>query len=304
MKKELQLVLIVALALAALEMAARVLEPRLSQDVRNILAHREIPKSIAEVGRDGGTSVLVIGNSLARACVDRESLQEGLSRKGYPRPRVFFMTPDASGVNEWAAAYRKHFSHRGSSPDFILIVTGPEHLLDMPVRSPEKMAAFHTAPDEKLEVVRNWMTGTNERSRFLLASVSRLFANRERLRPILFYNFVPGFEETAQRINRAEAGEEVTPRRAASAARFEFLLESIELPGERLLVAAAALPDKYEIPIVVKKVASERGAVLIEDGSHGHWPESAFPDGYHLSDRYSPEFTRGVVSKVPEAREQ
>lgn len=299
MKTEAKVVLSVVAVLLVAEVAARVLEPRLSKDVRNILAHREIPGAISDVERKGGTSLLVIGNSLARACVNEEVLEEELSRKGYPGPEVFFMTPDASAVNEWTAAYRKYFPPGQASPDMVLIVTGPEHLLDHPVRSPEKLAAFHAAPGDRGRMIMEWLEGGNPRARFLLASVSRLFASRERIRPLLFYNFVPGFEETARRINQAFGDGAPPGRERPTATRFASLLDSIQAPPACVFVVAAPLPEQSDLPPEVGEIAAAHEVMVLDEGSRLRWPDDAFPDGYHLGKPYSRDFTRKVAPGIP-----
>jgi hypothetical protein len=298
-KTETKVILVVVAVFLGLELCARIFEPSLSSDVRNILAQEQIPVGISEVGEKGGTSVLVLGNSLARACLNEEVLEDELSRKGYPGPKVFFMTPDASAVNEWTAAYRKYFPERESGPDMVLIVTGPEHLLDHPVRSPEKMAAFHTAQRDRRRVLMDWLSGANPRMRFLLASRSRLFANRERIQPLLFYNFVPGFEGTARRINQSYGRGEVGAGTGnPTAKRFRFLLDSILLDSKQVFVIAAALPDTYRIPQAIRKIALNRSVSVIEEGTSIPWPSEAFPDGYHLGEQFSADFSREIAVRI------
>jgi len=302
MKAETKVVIAVIVALFGGEALARVFESSLSADVRQMLAHERIPSQIAEAQARGRFCVLVLGNSLARAAVDRATLEEGLREKGYPDPLVIYLTPDASGINEWTAAYRKYFppGDGGGLPDLVILLTGPSHLLDHPVRSPEKLAAFHAAAGDLPEILSSWLTTTSERSRFLLASVSRLFANRERIRPLLFYRVVPGYEATAQRLNRPEGDR---PQQAdgegATVERFGGLLDSLGLPSDRTLVAAVPLPERYELPEGVGKLASKRVIRVYREAASEQWPMEAFPDGYHLGERHAGGFTRGLLEGMP-----
>jgi len=304
MKTETKIVLFLLVVLAVAEGMARVSESSLSADVRQMLAHDRIPGAIAEAQAQGRFCVLVLGNSLARAAVDRVTLEKGLREKGYHEPLVLYLTPDASGINEWTAAYRKYFPPGGGGirPDLLILLTGSSHLLDHPVRSPEKLAAFHASARDRPAILSSWLTTTSERSRFLLASVSRLFANRERIRPLLFYRVVPGYESTAQRLNRPEGersqGAEVE---GATVERFGLLLASLGLPPERVLVAAVPLPEPYALPEAVGGLASARAVRVYREAALEPWPGEAFPDGYHMGVTFAGKFTMGVIEGIPVA---
>ncbi len=293
MKTELKVILSLVFVLLLGEAGSRAFESRLSADVRQMLAFEEIPQEIAEAQAAGQTCVLVLGNSLARAAVDSETLEIGLIEKGWPQPKVFYLAPDGSGVNEWTTAYRKHFpSSKTIRPDLLILVTGPGHLLDHSVRSPEKLSAFLAAPQDRGEIFRDWLTTDSERCRFVLAGVSRLFANRDRVRPLMFYNLVPGYEVTAQRLNRAgrEGREESVPA-VATANRFRTLLDSLDLPADRVILAGAPLPESYRLPEAVLKATSEWGIAVFDDSAAAEWPSEAFPDGYHMGPSAAGVFT-------------
>jgi len=291
----------VLLVLAGLEGAARVAEPMLSADVRQIIALDGLPDKVSGARARGRSCFLVVGNSLAKAAIHRETLEAGLRRKGWPDPEVFYLTPDASGVNEWAASWRKHFPTEGGvQPDFLILVTGPGHLLDHPARSPEKLGAYHAAAGDRAEILWNWLPEIGEKVRFVCAIASRLFANRERIRPLLFYRWIPGYEETAHRLNRRDLGERRTTTGAVkeSAVRFRELLASIPLPSGRVALVAAPLPEAYRLPGEVVAAASQRGIAVIDEGSVSVLPGSAFPDGYHLGPDESVAFTARLVREA------
>lgn len=301
MNAETKVILSVLLVLAGLEAAARVAGPMLSADVRQIIALDGLPAKISGARARGRSCFLVVGNSLAKAAIHRETLEAGLRRKGWPDPEVFYLTPDASGVNEWTASWRKHFPPEGGvQPDFLILVTGRVHLLDDSAPSPEKLGAYHAAAGDRAEILWNWLPGIGEKVRFVSAIASRLFANRERVRPLLFYRWIPGYEETAQRLNRRDLGEGRSGAAEAtgSVVRFRELLGSIKLPSDRVVVVAAPLPDAYRIPGEVKSAASQRGIPVIEEVSPPTFPASAFPAGFHLGPDESVAFTARLVREA------
>ena len=300
MKTEGKVCVSVAIALLLLEGAARLLEPHLSRDVEEMLARSSIPDRIEEHRETGGFAVLVIGNSLARANIHRETFESQLAAKGYQNPAIFFLTADGTNINEWNASYRKYFAGGTAKPDWIVWVTGPGHLVDQPPSSPERLAAYHSAVSDMPIALGEWLTETNSRARFLLAWCSRLFACRERVRPLLFYNFVPGFEATSEAINQREKSQRKNPEPGnGRASRFMSALESAGIPGQRMFVIAAALPSSYQLPDAVKEVAKREGVAVFESGAKRKWGADAFPDGYHLSEARSIDFTRGAVAEMP-----
>lgn len=301
LNNEAKVVLVVVLGVIFLEIVSRMFEPRLSADVREMLSQKEIPERIGKARSEGRESVLVLGNSLARASLLESGIRERFVELGRPDPEVLYLAPDGSDISDWTAAYRHCFLGRSPSqaPDYILIGTGQTHLEDNPVVSPEKLAAYHAGREDYGIILWSWLGTTGERCRFLSASVSRLMANRERLRPILFYNFVPGFEEVARRLNEAEKTEVVPPgERNASAGRFGLLLDSIPVPPERVMVAAIPLPWSYRLNKAVLETAEKRGVRVFAVEVLREWPAEAFPDGYHLSAVDGAIYTKAVMARL------
>lgn len=302
MKAETKVLVYLCACLLLMEVISRWMEPKLSADLRNILSHKEIPLQIWEDEKQGRTSILVVGNSLARACIDASILEREFEVAGFNDPRTYFLTPDASGVNEWTAAYRKYFLNSNATPDFLFVVTGPGHLLDQQVRSPEKLAAFHSRIDDWPELMRRDLQNGNERARFLLAGFSRLFANRERVRPLLFYRFVPGFEETAQRLNQTEGVFQGDV--SGTANTFERLLESSAAQVDEIAIVAAPLPEPYSLPIEIERAALDSGACMLKEGASQSWSDDSFPDGYHLGSKEAGKFTAGLIRNFIQWKEE
>ena len=298
---EVKVVLLVGLGILAAEGASRMLETRLSADVRQMRSQRDIPEKIEKARDEGRESVLVLGNSLARAGLRESEIRKRFVELGKPDPVVLYLTPDASDVSDWAAAYRKCFQDRNDSlePDYLLVGTGRTHLDDRTVVSPEKLAAYHARKKDYGMILRTWLGTTDERARFLISTMSSLYANRERLRPILFYSFVPGYENVAQSLNEADkTGAMRLPGKAASAERLDVLLQSIRIPPERVMVTAIPLPWPYELAPAVLEVAEKRDVRVFTEKSGREWPEEAFPDGYHLAPDQGAIFTQAVMARL------
>ncbi len=301
LNEEVKVLLLVGLGLGCFEGLSRQFETRLSADLRQIRSHEEIPEKIAKAKQEGRESVLVLGNSLARAGLREPEIRERFAASGKPDPEVLYLTPDASDVSDWTAAYRRLFHGRNESPEpnYVLVGTGRNHLEDRRVVSPEKLGAYHAGRSDFGRILRTWLGTTDERARFLIASVSSLFANRERLRPILFYKVVPGYESVARRLNEGDPAKWLpTAPKNASAERFDLLLDSIRLPAERVMVAAIPLPWLYDLSPTLIEAADKREVRVFTGESDRVWPKEAFPDGYHLAPDGGASFTRSVMARL------
>ncbi len=289
-----------------LELVSRKVEPRLSADVRQMLAQDEIPERVRLAKAEGRRSILVIGNSLARASILPSEIVGTVENPGEVPAEVFYITPDASGINEWTAAYRKAFPPESemARPDQILVVTGPGHLMDHPVTSPEKLSAYHVSSRDRWDVARHWLPDPGARCRYMLAGISRLFANRERVQPLLFYGSIPGYEATAQRLNRArnqqDAGESL--KVVGAVERLELLLDSLDVEPARVLIVAVPLPDRYVLPAAVLSAAAERKIAVYTAAAAADWAASAFPDGYHIGPEEGRKFSIQVRDQLQRLR--
>lgn len=302
MKTEHLVLIALGLVLVALEVVSRKVEPLLSADVRQMLAQNEIPDRVRQARSEGRPSILVIGNSLARASILPDEIAGALETADGKPAEVFYITPDASGINEWAAAYRKAFP-LGSEvvrPDQIILVTGPGHLVDHAVTSPEKLSAYHVSPADRWMVAREWLPNLGTRCRYALAGVSRLFANRERVQPLVFYGLVPGYEATAQRLNQARNQQDArsSGHNVKTVERLELLLDALGVDPARVLIVAVPLPNHYELTPTVLAAAAERRITVYAEAAASDWPASAFPDGYHIGPEEGRKFSIRVRDQV------
>lgn len=289
-KRETRVVLTVILALVVLESTTRVFETRLSADVRQMREHALLSGRIEKARAQGRATVLVLGNSLAAAGLRAGKIQARFAELGLGEPEILYLTADASNVSDWVAAYRNHLAK--VEPDYLLIGTGEHHLEDRKVVSPEKLGAYHAAGRDFPMIVGDWLPTNGERCRFLLAKVSSFFANRERIRPLLFYGFVPGFEAVSRRLN--EAGR---PEKASSGSfeRLGFLLDSVKIPAERVMLVEIPLPWKYELAPGARDRARARGVRIFDGDAAGEWKAVDFPDAYHLAPASGDRFTVAVM---------
>jgi hypothetical protein len=305
MTPETKIAALLLLGLVGLEGAMRPGETRLSKDLAHIrsletLADR-FPGSEPSHGEKGG-GVLVLGNSLARCAIDEELLREGL---GLPDEETLaVMVPDATGVVEWAWGYRRHLLHRGARPRLVLLLTGRTHLLDPARPEIERLGAFHVGGGgDRRRFLREELGGFEERASFVLAGASRLYANRGRLRPLLFYKAMPGYTAAVDRINIAAGGGHA-PRSEEQAdadggtRQLGLLIDSVRQSGADLVVVGVPLPQPWSLPDEVGELLAARQVPVIALGAGDTLPAERFPDGYHLDPEGAAETTRRLVEAL------
>lgn len=301
MKTEWKVMLSLAGLLVVLECAARLSEERLSKDVQHV---RALPEQamLIRAAPEGTVKVLVLGNSLARCGVDVPLLKRRLSEKWELPVEVAVMHPDGSRIEEWAYGYRRYFANEGARPDVILMVTGQQHLTDR-LQNVTGMGAFYVGDRDVWEFASSRLSGVENIARFFGARFSFLFAHRDRVEPLVFYNLVPSYAETAQVINR-ESGRRLAMEsesgRGETRAVFQGLLAKLREDGVGLILATAPMPEPYQLSEGLKNDLRAAAVMLVDEGSSAEWPRSSFPDGYHLDSAGAVRFTDSILESWDE----
>ncbi|MCB1090189.1 MAG: hypothetical protein KDL87_01565 [Verrucomicrobiae bacterium] len=298
MTPERRIILGLVLLLAALEVAVRQVEPRLSKDLAHVHSLSELPEKLAP----GTGGVLVMGNSLARCGIAPARLSAGLTGQ----PEVALMVPDATAAIEWAWGYRRHVLHAGARPALVILVTGRTHLFDPAHKQIERLGAFHVGGGgDQWRFLTNELGGVEERASFLISSVSRLYADRGRIQPLVFYNFIPSYESSVNRINMAAGGgfsQEMEPNLEESRglANCQRLVDSVRESGARLVVVTAPLPEPWSLPEAVSQLLKKNEVPVIPLGSEVRLSAERFPDGYHLDPAGAEIATAALVKALGE----
>lgn len=297
MKDEIKILLSLACLLLVLEAGARVFETRLSKDVQHL---RELPAQAEKLraASQDAFKIVVLGNSLARCGVDVPLLTKELKQQLQREVVVAVMHPDGSRVEEWAYGYRCYFQHMGALPDVVLLVTGRLHLTDQ-LKSVSDMGAFYVSGQDVSAFAKTLCHGVEDTSRFWVARLSALFAHADRVQPLLFYRFVPGYDETAQAINqraiRRPPDGPQSEAKKVTCNTLAFLLDGSKPSVVRFLIASAPLPEPYQLPAEVMDAARLAGASVVETGATLALPPERFPDQYHLNAQGAEAFTKVLL---------
>ena len=296
MKNEFKILLCLASLLVVLEAGARLFETRLSKDVSHL---RDLPAEAEKIrsAAPGSFKLLIVGNSLARCGIDVRLLSEALKQQLQREVVVAVMHPDGSRIEQWAYGYRRYFQQTEAVPDAVLLITGRLHLVDQ--RSdPGDMGAFYVSNVDVGLFMRSSALGVEDASRFFTARSSALLAHADRVQPLLFYRFVPGYEGAAGSINRSKRNDSPLPTTQGAGPTCEtlkFFADTLTGTGARLVIASAPLPEAYGLPDQVVDVAARCGARVVETGKALPLPPERFPDHYHLDAAGAEAFTKAVV---------
>lgn len=286
---ERKVVLAILFFLILLEVVVRLGEGSLSKDIAHFA---ELPAAASRMAAvESEPTLLIVGNSLAREGIDAELVRE-------KHPNVEFFYPDGSSVSEWEWGLKRYFFEKGAFPDRIWVVTGRSHLIDASV-APEKLGAYLVGKSDFWEAFAK-MQGHEEKLRFVIGKASHLFANRNRIRPLIGYRFFPGFEKAWPKL--AVAGLEnqyretsngtLVPKSLGSLAR---LLDISKEVGSEVTVVAIPMLNSYEIPDAIQGLLKEREIRMI-DLSHLEGIDATFfPDDYHLSPEGAVLATRALL---------
>lgn len=283
--------LIVALGLG--EFTARTSGERISADLRHLHQLSDAPARIKSAEEKGEESLLIVGNSLARNGIDRSQVESKFGS-------VVSFTPDGSSVSQWAWGLRKYFLLKGARPDEIWLMTGRAHLLDFPV-SPEKLGGHYVSAGDLLRSLAAQPSG-EDRSRLLLGWSSKLFAVRDRVRPIIGYGYLPGFEVAWPAIaalkGDSSGGEKGAGEMVAEPENLDslgFLVEEAREVGVDIKVFVVPTPAGDSLPEVVRRFLRDESIPFYEFPQLEALGPERFPDGYHLDEKGAEIFTRAIM---------
>jgi hypothetical protein len=140
------------------------------------------------------------------------------------------------------------------------------------------------------------MRGLDDAFTFFGSRYSNLAAHQERVQPLVFYNWVPGYEQTVQAINSATNSAAMAAE--STCALFSEFASDLGRSGIALVVATAPLPEAYELPDMVKTAVQDSGARLHQSGATLRLERERFPDDYHLDAAGARAFTADVLPVV------
>lgn len=281
-KSEALVIMGVVLLLLVCESLLRTMEVRLSLDVRHI---REIPAIVERLRTAQGRRVLFLGNSLTRDGVDRDTIRQIVGAPAGEGLTLESIYPDDTALCDWYYVYRTFLANRQVAPDLVVVGFVTSQLADHAPVHPNRLAGYPGGWATLPEAFRDDILDAGDRIQYLLASLSRLLVNQERLRTRLLDVFVPHYRDAAQVLNRATRSLAHKPQERAqpSYQRLRTFLQLVQTHGTKVVLVAMPVGYVYEIPEALAATVAAEGVLLLDLRHVAGLAEGDFPDGYHLS---------------------
>jgi hypothetical protein len=297
-KTELKVISAVLLLLAAVELCLYLGEPWLSADVRHL---RQIPEIIEDLRAEEPPRVLFLGNSLTRAGIRPDLIVDTLDSANVPEVSFGLIFPDDTTLVDWHYLYRTLIQPKNLQLNLVVISFAYGHLDDRQPLNIERLGGEFAGFSSVAEAFAHDVLSLSDRIEYLLSSISRLWANRERVRTRVLA-LIPGYTTLAQDINRTlrEGSQHDLPDPSVTYHRLARFLDVAVEDGNRLVFVAVPVPRRYPLPRELRDTIRNAGAELIDLQGVPFTPAD-FPDGYHLSDPAAQRLSKALAGAMADS---
>jgi len=292
---ELKVIAAIVLIFSAVELGMRAIEDKLSLDLKHINA---IPSIMAEIDRHAAPHIMFLGNSLTRV-----SIQTKVIERVWPTaPSMARIHPDDTTLLDWHYVYQRYLGKAKLHPNLIVVTFVRAQLDDNEELHVDRLGSHFAGLEFAYEAFQHDVLETGDRIEFMLAGVFRAMANRERVQDRVLA-FIPGYRELAKAVNhsvRARSDKPAIHQGARSYSRLLRFLAAAHACGDKVLFVAAPLPSSYKIAEELRNAIREGGSNLIDMQGVEPLTGQDFPDGYHLSEKAAPRFSRALGRAMAE----
>lgn len=289
------MIVAIVLVFGAVELGMRVMEDKLSLDLKHI---NVIPSIVEDLDRQPAPHIVFLGNSLTRVSVQTKVIMEVWPEA----PSMARIHPDDTTLLDWHYVYQRYLGKAQLRPNLIVVSFVRSQLDDHQELHIDRLGSHFAGFQFVREVFKHDVRETGDRMEFLLAGLFCTMANRERVQDRVLAS-IPGYKELAKAINRsvrAKTDKPVTPSGAHSHTRLQRFLAAARAHGDKLLFVAIPLPISYRIAEELRAAIQEGGASLIDMQDVEPLTSRDFPDGYHLSEEAAPRFSRALGRAMAE----
>ncbi len=302
--RELRVVAAVMGILLLCEVGMRLVETRLSKDTAHL---REFPSIAQELvtNESTGPRVLFLGNSLTRHGVDLPTFESAIESIGVNDAFVTAAHPDNTALADWYYLFKSHFADSQSAPDLVIIGFEGGHLRDAPSRHPGRLARYYTGWQGAGEVLQRDYNHFGDRVDYLLSTVSSLYANRDRVNRRTLYTLIPGYPETAQKINEAIVAKnqhvvEPTGNEESSYTcnRLRDFVAHARSSGTHVVLVAMPVPYEYGFDPELLKAVDKLEIQLVDCREVEGITDDLFPDGLHMNEIAAKIYTEELARRL------
>lgn len=282
----------------AMDLVIGAMQSRLSMD----LVHQvEIPGIIKSFSGGSGDrpKTLFLGNSLVREGIDAKTFG-GL---------VFKIHPDDTSIVEWRYLFDRVARADLSDRHTIVLGYAQNQLTDDSIVRARRLGSQYLNADTLPTIWSTDVTDFGGRCELMLSRFSASIANAERIRTRLLVAFVPQYEVTAQRLNRAVVTASMSdeksklklkpePEPGPTYDRLQHVIDAASQHVVDLSIVAIPVGETYELEPGLLERLSNAGIRHIDGRSVAGIDDESFPDGYHMDADAAKRFTAFVHEKM------
>jgi hypothetical protein len=288
-RTELKVLAVVLLVLAGSEVLLRFSEPMLSRDVKHI---QQIPAISESLGAAKGERILFLGNSQVRAGIDPKIIEQELTAMGVSPVYVDRVFPDSTSLPDWDRAFKHYFISQARLPEVLVLCFSDIALQDTNSVDPIRLGHYYSSPREIPEILEQDLREFDGRAEFVLASLSFAFANRMRVRTRALDVLVPGYRESAQRINRVMKHSHDGTAAPNTYNRLSRFLAIAKEQGVRVIVVAMPQPVRYSLDPQITQAVERAGMTFLDCRDVNGINQDSFADEMHLSSAGAAVYSR------------
>jgi hypothetical protein len=288
-RAELKVVAVVLLVLAGSEVVLRLIEPSLSLDVKHI---QQIPAISESLVAGKGERVLFLGNSQVRAGIVPNVIEQELKAMGVAPVHIERVFPDASMLPDWDRAFKHYFIGKARLPEVLVLCFSDSALQDSNLIDPTRLGHYYSSHAEIPEILDQELHEFDSRAEFVLASLSFSFANRTRVRTRALDVIIPGYRDSAQRINRQMKRSHSDTMAQKGYNRLARFLELVKGQGVRVIVVAMPQPNAYSLDPQIQLTVERAGMSFLDGRNVDGISRASFADELHLTSNGAAVYSR------------
>lgn len=283
------------LALIALvDVSLRLTDSRISGNLAHVEA---IPDIVAETGKPGQESLLVLGNSLTNNGVAPEVLNSRL-----PNVAVAKVTPDATGLWDWQCLLDHQVIERDDVQFDTVVIGFAWHLLSDQSRvDASRLGALYCDLSDLGRASGVGLRNSGDIGEFVAAKVLRTYALRDTLRNRFFQISVPNYIQFTQATNAARAGAADQPTAKSEQytyATFAGLVNRLKSEGTRVIVVAMPVQQQYELDAELRSLTQDGALEIVDLRKLAGIEPSHYLDGMHLNSTGQQILTRALAEHL------
>jgi len=277
------LLALVCCYLCALELATRLLLPRLSHTQHRLASDYLAARTLSRKWPDGSDTVLIVGNSLLVDAIDRTDLQRRM-----PGYHTALYPVESTTYLDWYFGLRRLFSE-GSRPSLVMLTVNVRHVLSDSTNG-EAFARSMMRMSDLMDVSRAAKLNMMSTSTYFFANLSEWLGTRASIRNVLLEEWLPGAPLLVAHFSTRAAAVPVTATRLA-AARLQKMRDLCNSYGAGFALLIPPALSAGDPASALVKEAGQLNVTVLLPFRPGEMPPEAFADGFHLNPRGAARFT-------------